>query len=167
MRLDHGRGSGRDPAAKVKLGSSVAVFGCGGIGLNAVQGACIVGALAIIAVGGAPRKLAYESEMGATHVVDASQVDPALALTAAGVSAAQGVTERSADGGGAGEGQAIAGRIQALAEGAETGALVEVRFTDSRGRVHGGLSQRAMFAIARRDGRKLPRKLLEQESEYR
>lgn len=37
---------------------------------------------------------------------------------------------------------------------------------DADGRVHGGFSQRAMFAIARRDGVKLPRKLLEQEKEY-
>jgi len=37
---------------------------------------------------------------------------------------------------------------------------------DSKGRVHGGFSQRAMFAIARREGVKLPKKLLEQEKEY-
>lgn len=38
---------------------------------------------------------------------------------------------------------------------------------DALGKVHGGFSQRAMFAIARRDGVKLPRKLLEVEHEYR
>lgn len=37
---------------------------------------------------------------------------------------------------------------------------------DATGRVHGGFSQRAMFAIARRDGVKLPRELLDQEKEY-
>lgn len=37
---------------------------------------------------------------------------------------------------------------------------------DAGGRVHGGFSQRAMFAIARREGVKLPRKLLEQKKEY-
>lgn len=37
---------------------------------------------------------------------------------------------------------------------------------DAGGRVHGGFSQRAMFAIARREGVKLPKKLLEQEKEY-
>jgi uncharacterized protein YegJ (DUF2314 family) len=37
---------------------------------------------------------------------------------------------------------------------------------DSSGRVHGGFSQKAMFAIARREGVKLPPKLLEQEKEY-
>jgi uncharacterized protein YegJ (DUF2314 family) len=38
---------------------------------------------------------------------------------------------------------------------------------DAQGKVHGGFSQRAMFAIARRGGVKLPRKLLAQEREYR
>ena len=37
---------------------------------------------------------------------------------------------------------------------------------DGAGRVHGGFSQRAMFAIARRDGVKLPARLVEQEKEY-
>ena len=37
---------------------------------------------------------------------------------------------------------------------------------DAAGRVHGGCSQRAMFAIARREGVKLPKKLIEQEKEY-
>lgn len=38
---------------------------------------------------------------------------------------------------------------------------------DAQGKLHGGFSQRAMFAIARRDGIKLPRKLLAHEHEYR
>lgn len=37
---------------------------------------------------------------------------------------------------------------------------------DAAGKAHGGFTQRAMFAIARRDGVKLPRKLLRQEKEY-
>jgi uncharacterized protein YegJ (DUF2314 family) len=37
---------------------------------------------------------------------------------------------------------------------------------DSHGKVHGGFSQRAMFAIARREGVKLPKKLLQYEAEY-
>ena len=37
---------------------------------------------------------------------------------------------------------------------------------DLEGKVHGGFTQRAMFAIARRDGVKLPRKLLQHEREY-
>ncbi len=67
-------------AAKVKMGSNVAVFGCGGIGLNAVQGARIVGAHKIIAVDVAPQKLEYARQMGSTHVVDSSQEDPVSAI---------------------------------------------------------------------------------------
>jgi uncharacterized protein YegJ (DUF2314 family) len=37
---------------------------------------------------------------------------------------------------------------------------------DSNGKVHGGFTQRAMFAIAKRDGIKLPKKLTELEREY-
>lgn len=37
---------------------------------------------------------------------------------------------------------------------------------DPEGRIHGGFSQRAMFAIARRDGVKLPKRLLQIEAEY-
>ena len=67
-------------AAKVKMGSSVAVFGCGGIGLNAVQGARMVGALKIIAVDVAPQKLEYAQQMGATHLVNAAHDDPVAAI---------------------------------------------------------------------------------------
>jgi uncharacterized protein YegJ (DUF2314 family) len=37
---------------------------------------------------------------------------------------------------------------------------------DAEGRIHGGYSQRAMYAIARRDGVKLPKALLRHEAEY-
>lgn len=47
------------------------------------------------------------------------------------------------------------------------GDIEDWQVRDATGRVHGGFSQRAMFAIARRDGVKLSRKLLEQEKEYR
>ncbi len=67
-------------AAKVKMGSSVAVFGCGGIGLNAIQGARIVGALTIIGVDVVEQKLAYARKMGATHTVNAAQQDPVEAI---------------------------------------------------------------------------------------
>lgn len=40
----------------------------------------------------------------------------------------------------------------------------QVRAAD--GKLHGGFTQRAMFAIARRDGHRLPKKLAEQEREY-
>jgi NDMA-dependent alcohol dehydrogenase len=67
-------------AARVKMGSSVAVFGCGGIGLNAIQGARIVGALRIIAVDVTDQKLEYARTMGATHTINAAQQDPTATI---------------------------------------------------------------------------------------
>src|SRR5438105_12535790 len=62
--------------AKVPPGASVAVFGCGGVGLNTIQAARIVGAGKIIAVDVNRQKLAWAEEFGATHAVDASKEDP-------------------------------------------------------------------------------------------
>ncbi|HUS83206.1 MAG TPA: Zn-dependent alcohol dehydrogenase [Dehalococcoidia bacterium] len=62
-------------AAEVELGSSVAVFGCGGVGLNVIQGATLVGATKIIAVDVFDNKLALAKEFGATHTVNASTED--------------------------------------------------------------------------------------------
>src|SRR5262249_41602121 len=62
--------------AKVPPGASVAVFGCGGVGLNTIQAARMVGAGKIIAVDVNPQKLAWAEEVGATHAVDASREDP-------------------------------------------------------------------------------------------
>jgi S-(hydroxymethyl)glutathione dehydrogenase/alcohol dehydrogenase len=62
--------------AKVPPGASVAVWGCGGVGLNTIQAARLVGAGKIIAVDVMPKKLAWAEEFGATHVVDASKEDP-------------------------------------------------------------------------------------------
>jgi S-(hydroxymethyl)glutathione dehydrogenase/alcohol dehydrogenase len=61
--------------AKVPVGASVAVFGCGGIGLNAVQGAALSSAYPIIAVDVADNKLGYAEAMGATHRVRADSED--------------------------------------------------------------------------------------------
>jgi len=66
----------------------VAVIGCGGIGLSAVQGARIAGANKIIAVDMVKSKLELAQAMGATHVVDASSgdaVEQVLELTKGGV----------------------------------------------------------------------------------
>ena len=57
--------------AKVEPGSTVAVIGCGGVGLNCVQGAALAGALRIIAIDPVETKLAMAREFGATDVVDA------------------------------------------------------------------------------------------------
>jgi S-(hydroxymethyl)glutathione dehydrogenase / alcohol dehydrogenase len=56
-------------AAKVQPGSSVAVFGMGGVGLNIVQGAVLAGADRIIAVDVLENKLAYGKQFGATDVI--------------------------------------------------------------------------------------------------
>jgi len=62
--------------AKVPPGASVAVWGCGGVGLNTIQAARLVGAGKVIGVDVVKQKLAWAEEFGATHVVDASQEDP-------------------------------------------------------------------------------------------
>ena len=66
--------------AKVETGASVAVFGLGGVGLNAIQGAVIANAGMIVAVDVFENKLAMAREFGATHVVDASSKDPVEAI---------------------------------------------------------------------------------------
>jgi S-(hydroxymethyl)glutathione dehydrogenase/alcohol dehydrogenase len=74
--------------AAVRPGQTVAVIGCGGIGLNAVQAAALLGAGRIIAIDRLPWKLALATTFGATDVIDASAVDPVLAvqeLTGGGV----------------------------------------------------------------------------------
>ena len=67
-------------AAQVKPGSSVAVFGVGGVGLSAVQGAYLSGARQIIAVDLLEAKLGTAREFGATHGVNASEEDPVAAV---------------------------------------------------------------------------------------
>lgn len=62
--------------AKVSPGQRVAVFGCGGVGLNAVQAASLAGAEVVIGVDLLDSKLALAEEFGATHVVNASNDDP-------------------------------------------------------------------------------------------
>jgi S-(hydroxymethyl)glutathione dehydrogenase / alcohol dehydrogenase len=62
--------------AKVTPGSSVAVIGCGGVGLNSVQGAVIAGAGRVIAVDMNPWKLELARTFGATDLVDARAGDP-------------------------------------------------------------------------------------------
>jgi S-(hydroxymethyl)glutathione dehydrogenase / alcohol dehydrogenase len=62
--------------AKVEPGSTVAVIGCGGVGLNCIQGAAIAGAGRVIAVDMLESKLELARQFGATHTVDASQGDP-------------------------------------------------------------------------------------------
>ena len=66
--------------ARVEAGATVAVFGAGGVGLAAIQGARIAGAGMIIAVDVFEQKLKTAVELGATHTVDASKTDPVKAI---------------------------------------------------------------------------------------
>lgn len=61
--------------ARVQPGSSVAVIGCGGVGLNAVQGARIAGALRVIAIDIAAAKRDLAAEFGATDLLDPADGD--------------------------------------------------------------------------------------------
>ena len=74
--------------AKVEPGSTVAVMGCGGIGLAAVNAAQIAGAARIIAIDMDAGKLALAREFGATDTLDASLGDVAkrvVEMTGGGV----------------------------------------------------------------------------------
>ena len=63
-------------ATPVHEGASVAVIGCGGVGLAVIQGAKLAGAERIVAVDVAAEKLDAARALGATDVVDASAGDP-------------------------------------------------------------------------------------------
>jgi S-(hydroxymethyl)glutathione dehydrogenase/alcohol dehydrogenase len=60
--------------AKVEPGSSVVVFGLGGIGLSVIQGAVMAGAERIIGVDLNPKKFALARQLGATDVLDPKEV---------------------------------------------------------------------------------------------
>lgn len=66
--------------ADVRVGDTVAVIGCGGVGLSAVQGAALAGARRIIAVDILDSKLELAKRFGATHVVNSANEDPAEAV---------------------------------------------------------------------------------------
>jgi NDMA-dependent alcohol dehydrogenase len=72
--------------AKVEPGASVAVFGCGGVGLSVIQGARIAGAGQIIAIDTLPAKLEMAKKFGATDVLLSKEdpVKPLKALTGGG-----------------------------------------------------------------------------------
>lgn len=65
-------------AAGIVPGSSAVVIGCGGVGLNAIQGARIAGATQIIAVDVRSEKFELARRLGATHVVLARSSDAGL-----------------------------------------------------------------------------------------
>jgi Zn-dependent alcohol dehydrogenase len=59
--------------ARVPTGASLAIFGTGGIGLNAIQGGRLCGAFPLIAVDVADNKLEFARVMGATHTVNGAR----------------------------------------------------------------------------------------------
>jgi Zn-dependent alcohol dehydrogenase len=67
-------------AGSVGPGQTVAVIGAGGVGLNAIQGAALAGANAVIAIDVADEKLAAAEAFGATAGVNARSSDPAAAV---------------------------------------------------------------------------------------
>jgi S-(hydroxymethyl)mycothiol dehydrogenase len=68
--------------AGVKPGTSVAVFGCGGVGDSIIMGAKLAGATTIIGVDIDPKKLEWAKEFGATHTVNPNDGDPVEAIKA-------------------------------------------------------------------------------------
>lgn len=68
-------------AAKVEAGSSVAVIGCGGVGLNVIQGARIAGAERIIAIDLKDSRLDMARQFGATHILKPTKDDRDLIQT--------------------------------------------------------------------------------------
>ena len=69
--------------ASIRAGDTVAVIGCGGVGLNVIQGAKIAGATTIIAVDMLDSKLQMATDFGATHTVNAGEGDPVSGVMAA------------------------------------------------------------------------------------
>jgi Zn-dependent alcohol dehydrogenase len=65
--------------AQVATGDTVAVVGCGGVGLNVVQGARIAGATTIVALDTNPAKLDLARRLGATHTLLTTPSAPAVA----------------------------------------------------------------------------------------
>lgn len=61
--------------ARLKIGQSIAILGCGGVGLNVVQGASMVAADPIIAMDICDRKLEVAREFGATHLINSIKAD--------------------------------------------------------------------------------------------
>lgn len=66
-------------AARVGVGQDVVVIGCGGVGLNTVQGARLAGARRIIAIDLQPAKLELAKKFGATHTINSGEVDDVVA----------------------------------------------------------------------------------------
>ncbi|MFC7401825.1 zinc-binding dehydrogenase [Citricoccus sp. GCM10030269] len=66
--------------SRIRPFSTVAVVGCGGVGLSAIAAARFAGAAQVIALDVVDSKLELAREMGATHVVNSAQTDPVQAV---------------------------------------------------------------------------------------
>jgi S-(hydroxymethyl)glutathione dehydrogenase/alcohol dehydrogenase len=66
--------------AQIQIGDTVAVLGCGGVGLSVIQGAHLAGAARIVAIDISEDKLDRAREFGATDAVNATDVDPVKAV---------------------------------------------------------------------------------------
>lgn len=114
--------------ARVEAGSSVAVIGCGGVGLNAIQGARLVGAARIVAVDRRPAALALAREFGATETLDSS--DPATGDVARAIRKLSGGVDYAFEV--VGRPETIATAWESLAPG---GTVVVVGLTKQNGQV--------------------------------
>ncbi|WP_052868618.1 S-(hydroxymethyl)mycothiol dehydrogenase [Streptomyces niger] len=66
----------------VRRGNTVAVIGCGGVGMAAIAGACLNGARKVIAVDIDDKKLDQAEKFGATHIINSRGTDPVEAVRA-------------------------------------------------------------------------------------
>jgi S-(hydroxymethyl)glutathione dehydrogenase/alcohol dehydrogenase len=66
--------------ANVQAGESVVIFGAGGVGLNAISGARIAGALRIVVIDIQPKRLEAAKRFGATDVIDSTKAKPVEAV---------------------------------------------------------------------------------------
>jgi len=87
--------------AQVRVGTTVAVVGLGGVGLASVLGAVAAGARQVIAVDLSEDKLAFAKKLGATHVFNAGSADSIEAI-------------RQASGGGVDYAIEMAGSVRAF-----------------------------------------------------
>ena len=67
-------------ALQARPGTSIAIFGVGPVGMSAVLGAVVCGCTTIIAVDISPERLKMAKELGATHTINADEVNPVEAI---------------------------------------------------------------------------------------
>jgi len=84
-------------ALRPPLGSSIAIFGAGAVGLSAVMAAVVAGCATIVAVDVKPGRLEFARSLGATHTVDAASGDVNAALREIGGEEIDATVECSGD----------------------------------------------------------------------